>query len=331
MNNEFYVRGVGGNELAIYNHDQLAQWNVFGTDNIGKIVKEEEDENKYYYLKDHLGSIRAVIDNENNVINAQDYDMWGFLLENRSFGGERYKFTSKERDDESSYDYFGARYYMSRIGRWGSVEPLMENYIDISPYVYSLNNPLIIIDPNGKDPYRQYLGSLTDVLNVLEENKDKTYYQLSDVFASSDVRFVYTKKGGFIDLVHFFYAAQIAYEFGLDAAILAGEFNELFQKLVGDRSANDPEDRRSNFLGAMFGVKYENMKDDVVKNLEENLTELNILDPLDEEISSVNRYIPYNKYSIPLPERYSSLPYHGEDPTYPEQYRSGEYEGEIIK
>ena len=33
--NEFYVRGVGGNELVIYNHDQLEQWNVYGTDNVG--------------------------------------------------------------------------------------------------------------------------------------------------------------------------------------------------------------------------------------------------------------------------------------------------------
>ena len=77
--------------------------------------------------------------------------MWGFLLENRAFDTERekYKFTSKERDDESSYDYFGARYYMSRIGRWGSVDVFQDNYISYSPYNYVTNNPIAFIDPNG--------------------------------------------------------------------------------------------------------------------------------------------------------------------------------------
>ena len=79
MTNEYYVRGVGGNELVIYNHDQLEQWNVYGTDNVGKITKDGAEENNFYYLresvptgKDHLGSIRAVIDEDNNCVSAQD-------------------------------------------------------------------------------------------------------------------------------------------------------------------------------------------------------------------------------------------------------------------
>lgn len=58
----------------------------------------------------------------------------------------KYKFTGKERDDETSYDYFGARYYDSRIGRWGQMEPKFENYIKYSPYMYALNNPMILKD-----------------------------------------------------------------------------------------------------------------------------------------------------------------------------------------
>ena len=149
--NEFYVRGVGGNTIAEYDWETLKQWNVYGTDNVGKITKDGEEENKYYYLKDHLGSIRAVIDEDNNCVSAQDYDMWDYLLENRTFDIERekYKFTSKERDEESNYDYFGARYYMSRIGRWGSIDPLFEKHFDFSPYNYVLDNPLKLIDPDG--------------------------------------------------------------------------------------------------------------------------------------------------------------------------------------
>ncbi len=79
--------------------------------------------------------------------------MWGYLLESRVYNGDsaKHKFTGKERDEENLYDYFGARYYDSRIGRWGQVEPLIDKYPGISPYVYSLDNPLTLFDPNGLD------------------------------------------------------------------------------------------------------------------------------------------------------------------------------------
>ena len=79
----------------------------------------------------------------------------------------KYDFTGKERDQETSYDYFGARYYDSRIGRWGGVEPLLDNNISFTPYNYCRNNPVILIDPNGAwDEYvnesGEYLGSDND-------------------------------------------------------------------------------------------------------------------------------------------------------------------------
>ena len=170
--NEYYVRGVGGNTIAEYDWETLQQWNVYGTDNVGKITKDGEEENKYYYLKDHLGSIRAVIDEYNNCVSAQDYDAWGYLLENRTFDTERekYKFTGKERDDESSYDYFGARYYVSRIGRWGSVEPLMNKYVGVTPYCYALNNSIVIYDPTGEDVRATSLESQEMILNTVPQD-----------------------------------------------------------------------------------------------------------------------------------------------------------------
>ena len=95
--------------------------------------------------------------------------MWGYLLENRTFDIERekYKFTGKERDEESSYDYFGARYYLSRIGRWGSVEPLMEEYILSSPYSYSYNNSITFKDFKG---FQVLFEDLVKYENVLIEN-----------------------------------------------------------------------------------------------------------------------------------------------------------------
>jgi YD repeat-containing protein len=103
--NEFYVRDVSGNELAIYSGGNLRQWNVYVFDNVGKI---ESGNARYFYLKDHLGSIRAVVNENYNVISAQDYDAWGCAMQNRSYNADnRYKFTGKERDKdlENNYDY----------------------------------------------------------------------------------------------------------------------------------------------------------------------------------------------------------------------------------
>jgi len=110
---------------------------------------------RYFYLKDHLGSTRAIVNGNGTVLAGYDYDAWGYLLENRSLNSDsiKFKYTGKERDKESSYDYFGARYYDARIGRWGQVEPLFDKYPSLTPYNYSVDNPLRVIDPNGLDPF----------------------------------------------------------------------------------------------------------------------------------------------------------------------------------
>jgi RHS repeat-associated protein len=63
----------------------------------------------------------------------------------------RYKYTEKERDVETGYDYFGARYYDARIGRWLAVDPLAEKYPAWSAYVYGADCPVFMIDPNGME------------------------------------------------------------------------------------------------------------------------------------------------------------------------------------
>ena len=64
---------------------------------------------------------------------------------------ERYKFTGKERDWETGYDYYGARFLWSAIGHWLSVDPLADKYPNISPYAYAAWNPIKYVDPDGQD------------------------------------------------------------------------------------------------------------------------------------------------------------------------------------
>lgn len=63
----------------------------------------------------------------------------------------RYKFTEKERDAETGYDYFGARYYDARIGRWLALDPLAEKYRAWTLFAYTLDNPINRVDPNGME------------------------------------------------------------------------------------------------------------------------------------------------------------------------------------
>ncbi|MGD8782613.1 MAG: RHS repeat-associated core domain-containing protein [Ignavibacteria bacterium] len=49
---------------------------------------------------------------------------------------DKYKFTEKERDEESGYDYVLARYYDSKLGIWLSVDPMADKYPGWSPYKY---------------------------------------------------------------------------------------------------------------------------------------------------------------------------------------------------
>jgi RHS repeat-associated protein len=91
---------------------------------------------------------------------------------------ENQKFTSKERDNETGLDYFGARYYGSTQGRFTSADPLMTSGTIYSPqswnrYTYTSNNPLRFVDPTGMwDWDASAGGSDTDAqLEAKQDNK----------------------------------------------------------------------------------------------------------------------------------------------------------------
>ena len=153
----FYFNGISGQTEAVclvpYSSDLT--YNILGAggDNIGQVkVVNNSVTGRYYYLKDHLGSIKVTVNSTGTVVGYDDYYPFGMTMPNRSSvssADQRYKFTSKERDSETGYDYFGARYYDSWLGRWLQVDPLADNSPGLSPYNYGNNNPIIIIDPTG--------------------------------------------------------------------------------------------------------------------------------------------------------------------------------------
>ena len=72
-----------------------------------------------------------------------------------------YTFSGKEKDVETGYGYFGARYYDSGLSIWLSVDPMSDKYPSMSPYNYCANNPVILVDPDGREVF--LLGELANV------------------------------------------------------------------------------------------------------------------------------------------------------------------------
>ena len=62
-----------------------------------------------------------------------------------------YLFNAKELDNETGLYYYGARYLDPTGAMWLSVDPLFEKYVDISPYNYCMLNPVMMVDPDGRE------------------------------------------------------------------------------------------------------------------------------------------------------------------------------------
>ena len=71
-------------------------------------------------------------------------------------------FTGKERDSETGFSYFGARYYDSDLMTgWLSVDPLADKYPSLSPYAYCAWYPVRLVDPDGETPITAILEGVT--------------------------------------------------------------------------------------------------------------------------------------------------------------------------
>jgi RHS repeat-associated protein len=84
------------------------------------------------------------------IVQKDDYYPFGGAFNSYTSGAENlYKFTGKEEQKETGLIDFGARMYDPMLGRWNHIDPLAMEYHDVSPYLYSMNNPIRFIDPDG--------------------------------------------------------------------------------------------------------------------------------------------------------------------------------------
>ena len=114
---------------------------------------DDYEKMQFYYHPDHLGSSSYITNLDGEVSQHIEYVPFGevFIEERNNTWNTPYLFNAKEFDEETGLYYYGARYYEPRLSLWMSTDPLQEKFVDASPYVYCLQNPIIILDYNGAD------------------------------------------------------------------------------------------------------------------------------------------------------------------------------------
>lgn len=142
----------------------------------------------------HLGSASLELDDRAQIISYEEYFPYGNTsyqaVRSKTETAKRYRFTGKERDEESGFYYNEARYYAAWLARWCSVDPLgcescnhtkgqaekpLRNLVAASSYEYCYANPVRFNDPEGKQPLQQE----TEKGKALKESKEASKKELS--------------------------------------------------------------------------------------------------------------------------------------------------------
>lgn len=127
---------------------------ILDEDNTDVANPLNKDLTRYQYTN-HLGSATLETDENGTVISYEEYHPYGTSAyrsskSNVDLSLKRYRFSGKERDDETGLYYFGARYYAAWLGRWTSSDPA--GFVEgLNLYLNSRNNPINFVDPNGTE------------------------------------------------------------------------------------------------------------------------------------------------------------------------------------
>jgi RHS repeat-associated protein len=141
----------------------------------------------HYFFSDHLGSSNVVTNATGTTIEEESdfYPFGGERVITDTIANQAYKFTGKERDPESTLDYFGARFYQASIGRFLEADSLLNSGRPWNPqtwnrYPYVLNQPTTFLDPSGLYDFKvQCKVSVTQCRKEQQAFKDA----LSDIAA----------------------------------------------------------------------------------------------------------------------------------------------------
>lgn len=132
-----------------------------------------------YQFDNHLGTACLELDEVADLISYEEYYPYGSTSyqAGRTLAEvslKRYRYTGKERDEETGFDYHAARYCAPWLGRWISTDPKgIEGGVNL--YAYAIDNPVLLRDASGRDPKEEESKSAGDPKpKNLQEELDKT-------------------------------------------------------------------------------------------------------------------------------------------------------------
>ena len=147
----------------------------------------------HFYIHDHLGNNRVVVNESGTVEQVNHYYPYGGLM-GESTGGDiqKYKYNGKRLERNHGLDWYdyGARHYDAAIVSWPTMDPLAEKYYSISPYVYCGGNPINAIDEKGDSVCILNLGYGTNqhLAMLIQNDEGKwSYYSFNgtNIFSST--------------------------------------------------------------------------------------------------------------------------------------------------
>ena len=153
--------------------------NVVYENGVQKLLLTEEgyvtlsDGKYHYYLKDHQGNNRVVINQSGTVEETNHYYPFGGVFAS-SGNVQPYKYNGKEYDGKKGlnwYDY-GARHYDAALGRFTTNDRFSEKYHSLSPYQYGANNPVNTIDINGDSLLIVTPAAIEAIYNGLQDGSN---------------------------------------------------------------------------------------------------------------------------------------------------------------
>ena len=121
----------------------------------GHTYKTDSGYEVRYFITDHLGSVRAVVNADGEIVEQNDYMPYGTLHANSALqnGDNRYLYGGKELQTDFGVNYYDSfARFQRNDGAFNSIDPKAENYFHISPYAYCAGNPVAQIDEDGNSP-----------------------------------------------------------------------------------------------------------------------------------------------------------------------------------
>jgi len=130
---------------------------------LGSLTQAWSTDNVIYYHNDALGSPVAISDNTGQVLWKEAYEPYGKRILNAG-GHNTLWYTGKPEDTDLGLNYFGARWYDPKTGRFTGIDPIdfrSTNPQSFNRYAYAINNPYRYVDPDGRvevEPNEPYGG-----------------------------------------------------------------------------------------------------------------------------------------------------------------------------